>query len=69
MTKIRDRISQSISIKISRFWLGGYACAVWPIARVTCLGLSELSAYTCSVLLSSKFSREKKLKAKQFFVF
>jgi hypothetical protein len=35
--------------KISRYWLGGYACAVWPIVRVTCFGLSELSVYTSSV--------------------
>jgi hypothetical protein len=36
--------------KISRYWLGGYACAVWPIVRVTCFGLSELSVYTSSVV-------------------
>jgi hypothetical protein len=36
--------------KISRYWLGGYACAVWPIVRVTCFGSSELSLYLYSLV-------------------
>jgi hypothetical protein len=43
MTKIR--ISPYPYKTISWYWLGGYAWAVWPIVRVTCLGLSELSVY------------------------
>ena len=37
--------------KISRYWLGGYACAVWPIVRVTCFGSSEPSLYLYSLVL------------------
>jgi hypothetical protein len=52
MTKIRISPYLFPYKKISPHWLGGYACAAWPVVRVTCFGLSELSVYTSSVIKS-----------------